>query len=349
MKAHPLSKVVTNFFWLFVTAKDSRGRDFAALEPALGPLAATLVRTAAHKILVPHCTPLPHCHRIEEEVKRYPPSLRNRIEIVDKNREIFNRVSMYLKPIWDEISNLPCPQRPVRPFCCASDFLYKVFLASKLSAEADVSEARSIAACVEVLRDNVEDEEAQFRLDTLQGINSIYRKGEKIQSLTIIPEVTVPSLYDRISDLLDEAEIVELSRSRYLLGIPDKVKIGAIEIRNWVRKALANEKHNYFIKVATDIIHMAGKYTGVLIPSENAYEILKSIHVSPSRGYNPPMIDLDPFRAKICKSMWPRGYSNFVFPDGVQKGEHTRWHLGLPREKVKRYRRLATRRLAHLS
>ncbi|RLI76419.1 hypothetical protein DRP04_12675 [Archaeoglobales archaeon] len=57
----------------------------------------------------------------------------------------------------------------------------------------------------------------------------------KIETFTIFPKISIPSIYHKISDFLDEAEVIELSRNRYYLGIPSMAKTMYIKIKKAVR------------------------------------------------------------------------------------------------------------------
>lgn len=321
MEIHSLNKIVTSFFLVFEHPDDRTVR----LRAGLDLLAATLVRAAAHKIYIPYDRPR-FGPPIEETIKQYPPSLAGKIEIVDKDKELYNKVSTYLRPIREEVKETPL----ILAYNSVSDFLYKLVLACEFQAEADVSEAIFVGSTIDALRDNIKDEEARSRLDGLYGVYSLYQKPEKIDALTILPEVPIPSIYQRISDLLDDAEIIELSKNRYFLGFPSKAKAALIRIQRWGRNVLMNRKYMNYIKATTDLIQVASTSAGLPVPSGSMPEILRNILASP---YNPPLIDLDYFRVKICRSVSPSHFPNFIMPDGATRAvteEYFHKYYGIP-------------------
>ena len=321
MKVPSLNKIVTSFFLVF----EHPNKKTFKWRPGVDLLAATLVRAAAHKIYIPYDSPR-FGPSIEETIKQYPPSLANRIELVDKDKKIYNKMSSYLGPIYEEVKGTPF----IFGYNTISDFLYKLTLASKLQAEADVSQALFVESYIDTLKSNIKNEEARFRLDEIYGINSVYKKPEKLSSLTIIPEVTIPSIYQRICDFLDEAEIIELSRNRYLLGIPSKAKVALIRAQRWVRNFLTKQNYKDYIRVATDLIQIASTSTKFDAPITVMSEILKNLLTS---TYNPPLIDLDYFRVKICKSVSPNHLPNFIMPDGATRSmteEYFQKYYGIP-------------------
>lgn len=289
MKIQPVSKIVTNCF-LVVKRQDNKPVRF---EPALDLLVASLVRTAAHKIFVPSNLPS-NFPKIEETIKQYPPSLTNKIEVVDRDKKIYRRVSRFLEPVYRETKETSSTIQ----YNFVFDFLYKLVIASKLQAEADIHQVAQIGHYINMLKEDVEDKEAKIRLDELYGIYYIYQAPKKIDAITLLPKVSHPSIYQRVTNLIDNAEIIELSRNRYFLGIPSKAKIAMIKIRRCIGKILANRRYANQITAATDLIQTVVSTPEVSIPLKSAYEILKNIQISP---YNPPLIDLSYFRFKIAK------------------------------------------------
>jgi len=321
MKVHPLNKIVTSFFLVF----EHPDNKTVKLRPGLDLLAATLVRAAAHKLYIPYNAPR-FGPSIEEAMKEYPRSLANKIATIDKDQKIYNKVSLFLKPIYEEAKETPL----IFAYNGVQDFLYKLALASTLQAEADVSQSMFLGHFIDMLRDNVQDGEAKFRLDQLYGVFHIYQAPEKIDTLTMSPKIPIPSIYQRISDLLEEAEIIELSRDRYLLGIPSKAKTALINIKKWKRTVLANRKYKNYVGVAADLIQIAGDSVGVSVPVTDLSENLMNLLTS---TYNPPLIDLDYFRVRICKAVSPNHFPNFIMPDGATRGmaeEYFHKYYGVP-------------------
>jgi len=304
---HRYSSVVTSFFYVFEHPTQSTLK----LRPGLDLLAGTLIRCAAHKIYVPYRMPR-FGPSIDETIKEYPPSLRNRIEIVDKEGKDWNRVISYLKPVYDEIVDSPL----VLSYNMVVDFLYKLLLASKYNAESDVSQSKFIGSFIQSLRDQIEDTEAKFRLDQLLGIYSNYSNPLKIETFTIFPNISIPSIYHKISDFLDEAEIIELSKNRHLLGIPSKAKIKLIEMKKGIRHFFSEkkyEKYKKYIGITREFLQIVGTTEGVRIPN---IEYFRELY---SSEYNPPLVDLDYYRVQICKQVSPNSFPNFMLPDGATR------------------------------
>lgn len=302
---HRYSSVVTSFFYVLGT---NINKSFTST-PGLNILVGTLVRCAAHKIYVPYRQPRFTPISIDEIINEYPPSLQNRINIIDRNGKDYSKVQKYLKPIFNEIEDTP----NIISYHMIEDFLYKVLLASKNNAEADVSFSRFIGEYIRSLREYITDDEARFRLDQLSGIYSNYSKPLKIEAYTVIPDISMPSIYEKISDFLDEAEILELSSNRYLLGIPSKSKIAYLKIKKGLGYFLSEKKYEKYIKPAVELMKVGGFGQSMNIPD---VDFLRKLY--PSK-YSPPLTDLDYYRVQTCKKISPNSLPNFVLPDGVTR------------------------------
>lgn len=299
---HRYSSIVTSFFYVFEHPTQSTLK----LRPGLDLLAGTLVRCAAHKIYVPYRKPR-FRGSIDEAIKEYPLSLQKRIEIIDRKGKDFNRVINYLKPVHDEIMDSPL----ILSYNTIVDFLYKLLLASKYNAEADVSQSKFIGDFIQLLKDQIDDAEANFRLDQLFGVYSNYSNPLKIETFATYPNISIPSIYHKISDFLDEAEIIELSKNRYLLGIPSKAKTALIKMKKGIRHFFSEKKYEKYIGAATELTQIVGITEGIKIPNIDYFRELYSSE------YNPPLVYLDYHRVQICKKVSPNSFPNFMLPDGA--------------------------------
>ncbi|MCJ7631292.1 hypothetical protein MUP77_02655 [Candidatus Bathyarchaeota archaeon] len=268
-----------------------------------------------------------------------PQSLVQRIEVVDEDRKTINRVKRYLKPIWDEVgynssgsNNVDAylsktrqigihtyTMRRERCYLFAEDFLYKLALASRYRAMADIHDSISLGLIMRSLGGELLDEESKFRLDQLIGLYNIYGKPQTIDALTMLPKVNSPAISERVDDLLQSAEIIELSRDRHLLGIPSKIKIAMKRIRKRVKRILRDERLSKELSAATDLIQIIGANASLLkmgasLPSGEVCRILNALQKS---EYNPPLINLDRFRMQIAKEVaLPKRYPMYVIPYG---------------------------------
>lgn len=304
---HPLNKVVTSYFVVFEHITNSKMR----LRPGLDFLVESLVTQSAHTVFVPY-EEIRHGPSIKDAVSQLPHTLRQRVKIVDRRGRIAEKVDSYLSPVCEEVrkSALILIYNPIR------DFLYKLFLASKLNAEADVSQSRYVGNLTEILKNHVKDSEGKARLTQIQGIYNLYEQPVKIEVFTVFLGPSIPTIYDRISDFMDEAAIQELSQTRYLLGIEDRVNqaiAALIGIKKWGRNLLSDPRYKKYFRTASQIIQTASSLADLGLPPADFSDILGST-------YNPPLTDLDYFRVRICKEISPKHTANFILPDGATRG-----------------------------
>ena len=301
---HLYNSLVTSFFYVFEHPTETT----AKLRPGLELLAGMLVRCAAHKIYIPYRKPR-FGPLIDETINNYPLSLQNRIEIVDRNGKQYNRVLRYLEPIKKEVTDSSL----ILMYNQVEDFLYKVFLAAKYQAEADVSMTEFIGVSIQSLLGGVKDTEARFRLKQLDGIFSHYSKPIKIETFTVVPSASIPSIYSRISEFLDEAEIIDLQKHRYRLGLPGMAKKALLSCKKIANHISTDARYKGWIAPATELIHTVEATTGIKIPK---IDILKEFYAT---GYNPPLVDLDYYRVQVCKEVSPGSSPNFILPDGATR------------------------------
>lgn len=264
--------------------------------------ATSLIRAAAHKICIPKVSferlggfeSLVEAKIRWENLEDCPPSMVHRIEVVDKDKRVFSRVKEFVQPIFKDVYQT----EPSKASYCKqiSDFLYKLLLASKLGAEADVNvihRKQMFQKALNVLKQNAQDDEIKFRVDQVYGIYKIYEPPQRIKAVTLRPRLVEPSIFERVNDLLNSAEIMELSRSRYLLGIPGKSKAMLARIRHSIEKLLRKKEHLEKLRAVTDLIQTAGRPIGISLATKGAFDILQHLQKS---SYNPPLTSLEEFR-----------------------------------------------------
>ena len=179
-----------------------------------------------------------------------------------------------------------------------------------------------IGAYIDTLYHQIKNEEALFRLDELKGLYSIYYIPLKIENFRIHPSIEQISVYEKISDFLEEAEMIKLSKEKYFLGIPSKAKIIYKKLRSSIPK-YANE-HKKYLQLSMELI----KYSQKVVIPENIEHILKNGFSNKEfLNYNPPLVDLDYYRVQTCKQIFPSSFPNFIFSDGATRGMTDQYFL----------------------
>lgn len=297
-----LSRIVTDFF--YVDTWDKNTDEPLDFKPGLDLLAHALLSASAHKIIIPTAKRV-RAREIEHIIKTYPPSLAQRIQLVDENGAICKKIFTFLEPVSQQIdfSRRNDRQRRLPILNCwealslVANFLYKLAIASKYQAEADVSELQHLDDHLLLLESYVENEEAKFRLEQIHGIYNLYEKPKEIDALAFAPNNKIP-IYHRVNDLLDDAKIVELSENRFLLGIPSKVTIAILRIRKNVREILAKKKYINELSAAQQLVRIARPPDHVSVVLDSMRELIGSFQAS---TYNPPLVNLDLLRYMTVK------------------------------------------------
>lgn len=166
-----------------------------------------------------------------------------------------------------------------------------------------------------------------------------------MDTLTLTPHIAEPSVYQRINDLLDDSEIIELSKERHLLGFPSKAKIAMINIKRRVRNITKNRKYSELVAVTTDLIQIIGSSANIKAPLQSAYRILGSLQIS---SYNPPIVDLELFKRSISQSFYSSRNWSSLYRICVIK-EHSRISANLKSDAEKAAAQLLLKYFAQLA
>lgn len=173
-------------------------------------------------------------------------------------------------------------------------FLYKLALACNFKAEVDIEGLSLLDNICDLLIANERDDEAAFRLNQIKGLANLYKPFE-VSAFEVKTRLSRKSVKNRIRDMFDEAEIIEISRDKCRLGLYDKFKLLIARIKKRTRNFLiSNSDYSTLINGAMDITtHLTN------VPLNRIdYKNLARLYV---KGYNPPIICLDELRHKICK------------------------------------------------
>lgn len=221
-----LSRIVTNYcLFSCPAANDSSRLDST---PALDVLVATLVRSSAHEVIIPYVEPGGWAKPLYDAIAELPPSLAERVRVVDKRHRMRDRVRTYLEPLNED----SCREADlVGQF--AFDILYKICLGARYEAEIDIS--KKMVSILGLLESKLHGE-AKARMSQLIGILNLYDSAASVPVSVLKTGMVRPSVYERVSDFLDEAETQHYSHQRYLLGVPSKFKIALIELNKRFRR-----------------------------------------------------------------------------------------------------------------
>jgi hypothetical protein len=150
------------------------------------------------------------------------------------------------------------------------------------------------------LKSEINDKDVQFLLDDLLGIINLYE--EKNIDCTIFDTgFSKQKISTRISEILDIAEIIEISKLRYKLGLREHILKVIPEIRMRVRSLVTKKEYASCLRASQEILSV------VLGPQDLPPKIGELTNFF-THKYNPPIIDLE---TRIYESM----YGNFDSED----------------------------------
>ena len=237
----------------------------------------------------------------EDVISGVPSYLKNRVVWADKNKKITQSVDQMLNPISHEIEPSWSRMREKNSkkysginshehgVCLIREFLMTITVAAKYNAEADL-DLNIVRGAIKRVQRQVKFSESLALLSRIEGIANCYQIPRRIPNLALSGQ---PTPKDLLKDLLDDARMVSLSRSRYLLGIPSRFEIGLIRARQKVREILSDRRNREYLVAATKIGNIAAKRFNTEIPE---------IEVEQKNVFVPPLISLDKIKPNCLRT-----------------------------------------------
>jgi hypothetical protein len=252
-----------------------------------------LVRNCAEKILiVDYNYPKSILSNVYNNLSK---GLRNRVEIIDKNHSYSKKVLNYLDPIYQEL-DLEYEHLRVNRI---GKFLHKILLGCKYNAEVGIDNFWDIDFYIKSIRKRVTDKEANYRLDAIEGIYSLYTNSEVIDAITYYPISQDRSIEDKINSLFQESEIIDASNQRHLFGIPYFYKSAKYKFKRIIDKIKKDKKIYSGINFSKDVLLTSSGIPPKVIPD------LPNISKYNDDTYNPPLMNLDCYRNEILSQILP--------------------------------------------
>ena len=318
------NRIVTDQFHVPAIAP-AAGKGYAGLvgKPGLHLLAATMVRSSAHQILIPA-----RKNSLKTSLKEFPLSLANRIKVVDSNGKLRLRVERYFEPIHQQLDP-EFESDPNRRLMLDAifDFVYKITIAIKYSAQADIPMIHHIPGFLNELSYSCQGE-AKARLDLITGILNLYNRIETISVPMLRPDdVTRPDIYQRTNDILDDSEIKYYAQQRSLIGLRSMTSEALLNIKKWVRTVRRDPRYKKMFGFAAETLNLVGQLPSIpeVDITSNAIGKILSIFANPLPGFDPPLVDLDEYRIQIATRAYPLPPGNefaafIVMPRGGARG-----------------------------
>lgn len=166
-------------------------------------------------------------------------------------------------------------------YCLLGEFLTTLIVATKHNTEADV-DANLITKGIDRIKRQVESQESR--------ILNCYKLSCQIPNISPAAQI-VPT--DLLKDLLDDSAVIDLSKTRYFLGIPSKAKIALIRTRQKIREILAVPRYRKYLAMASKLGNIATKQANIELPEIDAQR---------ENAFSPPFISLDEMKPNCLRT-----------------------------------------------
>lgn len=262
----------------------------------IGYLGDTILRHSAQKIYI-----IDYGKLSEEVLTAVPNYLKPRIRWVDKNRKILKSIQEMVSPISEELEIIwekkrkktgveaSSPYGHEHGLCIVNEFLHTLTVALKYNTEADV-DLNITKSAVKRIRRQVKSSESLVLLSRIEGILNCYQISKNIPGLMVRNQ---PTPEDLLKDLLDDAKIISLSESRYLLGIPGKCHIAMIRIKQKLREIISDRRKRKYLAIASKLGNIATKQINVEIPE---------LEIDQQKRFVPPLVCLHQAKPNCLKT-----------------------------------------------
>ena len=130
---------------------------------------------------------------------------------------------------------------------------------------------------LEELNNSVNGDEAQFRIAQIYGLWNLYDIKNTVPALTYVPESIGPEIYQRVNDMLDEANMIHLSQQKHMMEIPGKLKAALLGFRKGIRNIRRDPIHKDKFNFTSDLVRFSGQLVSFIEPgTAAAYQWLES-------------------------------------------------------------------------
>lgn len=257
----------------------------------------TLIRHSAQKIYI-----IDQGGNLDKEViSGVPKFLKRRIEWVDRNKKILKLIDEMTLPVYNELETAWEKKREQsgieasnilgheHGLCIINEFLHTIAVALKYDTEADV-DLDVVCNAIKRIRLQVSSSESLAILSRIEGVVNCYRVSANIPGMMLINQNTPGDL---LEDLLDDAKIISLSNSRFLLGIPGMFEIAMVRIKQGLREIMSDRRKMKYLSIASKVGNIATKQINVELPE---------LEVETKKMFGPPLISLENIKPNCLKT-----------------------------------------------
>lgn len=264
-----------------------------------------MVANCASKLYLPHFKPS-QLSLTGINKRNITKTLQSKISFLDTRQSLLLAIMRYLKPVIIKNTS-PAGEYETRQLVWN---LYLLILGARTHSEVVVSPKEQLQIIQSIKTESTLSSEAKARLAVIEGVYRSYSKPEKIPGFKFYP--SGQSLYERLEDIVDDANLMEASTIRRLFSLRSnyaKLRKSLRQLTNFIAT------HSAWAKG----IVKAAEFTGY-IPSGNPLnELIDSIPLRSAIDIGP--ICLDPVVYKQNITSCGRNLVEFYLTPDIS-GEH---------------------------
>jgi len=275
-----------------IESKKNMETDFIQSDDIIKYFIFYLLRCSAEQIyLVDFNYPNPYMISAYNSLEK---NLKNRIQVIDKQHEIAERIRRYFNPIYQDLdtkNNLS-----VIYLANIERATYLLTLASKYKSELCFDEVYAIPSFVSHFNKIKLSDESRYRFEVIRGIFNRY-KSNSISCLEFIPKSLNVNIYRKIEEHLLDAELIEASKLRGLFGFKKYYKSARLKYNKLIQKIHTYSKYFQMMNIVKDIIVTINKSTLIGIPDIPDFKTFQVEH------YSPPIISMNKYKIKLLNNL----------------------------------------------
>jgi hypothetical protein len=249
-----------------------------------------------------------------EIISEMPSYLKSRVVLADQNNKIRDKiwevfttpVSEELEPAWakfrsdshiEDSSELNGHEHSI---CIIQEFLQTLTIAAKYESEADLDLVLARSA-MERLHLQVKSPDLKALLSRIDGILNCYSAPKSVPGLMTNIQ---PSPQELLEELFNDAKLLSLSKSRYMLGIPSKSEIAILKLQKKINAFLSIKRNRQKVEKVRRIGNTATSLFNVELPE---------IEVTKESAFIPPIFPLTNLKPPCLAT--PRGLPTVIPSD----------------------------------
>ena len=299
-----LNRTIMNFFtftykWSQYTTEKYDKEIQKNLEKIMKYFFLTLIRNSSQKILLINQAYLEAPFQGFFDI--IPEGMKYHIDVIDKKQRNLDKIIRFVEPIVNDLD----VHKKHRSLIRVVDFFNKLSLGCKYKAEIEIDDFKNLGYIFSELRMKLSDDEALYRLNTLNGIYNLYTYKDNIDTITLKRSQYELSIEKRVKKILLESDVIDSSHQRHLFGIPYLFKKARLKYNSDVKRILQNPNISNLVNFSKDMILTSNGIPPNILPN------IPNISKYERNSFNPPIISLKKYRKITLRELFPHNYKKY--------------------------------------